>query len=121
MKYHHQDLASGRWQKLNFYEQMANVGAEVGRAIKWRKEKDLKASQNAFFRALELLDFTIGDPKNKKRLKELTRAREALVDYFFGKNIYSSTDEVWEKYFYAFGWAARVSSCPSKSTHAKMS
>jgi hypothetical protein len=109
MKYHHQDLASGRWQELSLIEQLANVGSDVERAIEWR-EKNEKRSQMAFFRALELLDFTIADPKNKKlsKLKELCRLREALVDYFFGENLYHSSDELWEKYFYPFSWAARL-------------
>jgi hypothetical protein len=51
---------------------------------------------------LELLDFTIADPKNKSKLKELLRAREALADHFFFDNEYNSTDEIWQKYFFAF-------------------
>jgi hypothetical protein len=34
----HKSLASGRWQKLTFPEQMANIGSEVGRAIQWGKK-----------------------------------------------------------------------------------
>jgi len=51
---------------------------------------------------VELLDFTIADPKNLGRLKELTRAREYLVNYFMYNNIYGSSDKKWENYFYAF-------------------
>lgn len=109
MKYHHQDLASGRWQKLSLIEQLANVGSDVERTIKWR-EKNKNRSQMAFFRTLELLDFTIADPKNKKlpKLKELCRLREVLVDYFFGDNLYHSSDKLWHKYFFPFNWAARI-------------
>lgn len=31
--YQHQQLASGRWAKMPFLEQMANIGSEVERAI----------------------------------------------------------------------------------------
>lgn len=33
----HQNLAKGPWQKLTFFQQMVNVGAEMGQAIKWRR------------------------------------------------------------------------------------
>ena len=104
----HQDLTVERWQKLSIFEQMANVGAEVGRAINWR-EKDKKRSNAAFERGLELLDLTIGSPSNKKRLKEILLTRECLVDYFMFDNIYASSDEKWNNYFYAFNYAARIS------------
>ena len=102
----HKDLASGKWQKFSLLEQMANIGSEVGRSINW-KNKDEKSSKMAFERALELLDLTIADPKNKKRLKEILRVRETLVDYFCFDNIYGSSDEKWNNYFYAFNYAAR--------------
>ena len=108
MTYQHRKLASGRWAKLTFFEQMAHIGSEVERAISWRNKKNDLYSQKAFNRALELLFLTIADRRNKKRLKELTRLYEVLVDYFFGRNQYSSSDELWQKYFYAFNYAARV-------------
>ena len=63
-EYQHKNLAGGGWQKLSFFEQMANVGAEIGRAINWR-EKNKEHSQAAFDRGLELLDLTINDKKNQ--------------------------------------------------------
>ena len=106
MNIFHKDLEK-RWVNFSIFEQMANIGAEVGRAINWNKKENKKMSQNAFYRALELLDFSIDDPKNKNSLKEILRVREVLVDYFAGDNIYHSTDKVWEKYFYYFNLAAR--------------
>jgi hypothetical protein len=64
-------------------------------------------SKNAFFRGLELLDFTIQDKKNLNSLKEIVRVRESLVDYFMGENIYKSSDLLWEKYFHFFKVATR--------------
>ena len=106
MNIFHKDLVT-RWNKFTIFEQMANIGAEVGRAINWLKKGNKKTSQQAFYRALELIDFTIDDPKNKNSLKEILRMREVLADYLFGNNIYHSTDEDWEKYFYYFNLAAR--------------
>lgn len=106
MNYQHKNLAAGRWKKLSFFEQLANIGSEVQRAINWRGRKP-EYSQLAFERALELLDLTIRDEKNQKRgrLKEILRLREILVDYFFDNN-YKSKAEDWENYFLAFTYAA---------------
>lgn len=106
MKIFHKELQN-RWKQLSIFEQMANIGAEVGRAISWRKRNNQQLSQNAFYRALELLDFTIDDRKNKNRLREILRVREMLVDYLAGENLYQSTDEAWEKYFYFYAYASR--------------
>jgi len=108
LTYQHKQLAAGRWRELSFIEQMANIGSEVERTIAWREKADSDYSQQAFFRALELVDFTLADPKNRKRLKELARVREALVDYFWGENQYASSDRLWRNYFYAFNYAAAL-------------
>jgi len=104
---YHKSLSEKKWFSLNIFEQMANIGAEVGRALNWKK-KNQKDSIMAFERALELLDLTIKDPKNKIRLKELLRLRETLCDYFYFDNQYHSTAKSWDKYFYAFNYAARL-------------
>ncbi len=108
MRFQHQKLAGGRWRNLSFIEQMANVGSEVERTILWREKRNDSYSQKGFERTLELLDLTIADSKNRSRLRELTRLREALVDYFFGENQFSSSDQLWRNYFFAFNYAARV-------------
>jgi len=107
MNFQHQQLAE-TWHNLNIFEQMANIGSEVIRAINWKNKNNPEYSRMAFERALELIYFTISDPKNHKRLRELTRMKELLVDYFTGDNIYKSSDENWQKYFYSFNYAARV-------------
>ena len=96
-----------RWKSFSIFEQMANIGAEVGRTITWKNKNNKEMSKNALYRSLELIDFTIDDRKNRNCLKEITRMRELLVDYFAGDNIYHSTDEGWNKYFYYFNYAAR--------------
>jgi len=104
-----ENLTKERWFSLSFFEQMANLGSEVSRAIKW-KEKDPERSNYAFESALELLDLTIDDKKNKKKpkLKELCVLREVLADYFCFDNIYGSNDEKWNNYFYGFNYAASL-------------
>jgi hypothetical protein len=104
----HKQLAAGRWFEMNFFEQMANIGSEVERTIRWKNKQNQEYSQMAFERALELLDLTIADEKNKKHLKEILRLREMLADYFFFKNEYHSVDQKWQNYFYSFNFAARA-------------
>ena len=110
MNLQHKKLASGDWNKLTLIKQMANVGSEVERTISWKNKGNLEYSKMAFVRTLELLDLTIICDKNRKRLKELTRVREALVDYFEGDNQFSSSDKLWQKYFFAFNYNARINS-----------
>jgi hypothetical protein len=105
-----ENLTKERWFDLSFLDQMANLGSEVGRTIKW-KDKDPERSRYAFESALELLDLTIEDKKNKKKpkLMELCRLREVLADYFCFDNIYGSNDEKWNNYFYTFNYTANLS------------
>jgi hypothetical protein len=104
----HKQLAAGRWFTLSLIEQLANVGMDVERAIQWKKRDNLEYSRNAFKRALELLDLTIDDPKNRKRLKEPCRVRELLVDYFVYANEYGSDDRFWHDYFFVFNYATAM-------------
>ena len=108
MKTWHRDLAAGRWLTFSFAEQMGNVGSEVGRALNWRERGSAEHSTKAIERGLELLDLTIGDARNLERLGELTRVREALVDYFYGDNRFGSSPDLWRRYFDAFAIAARA-------------
>ncbi len=107
MSHQHKDLASGRWNQLSLLEQMANVGSEVDRALKWKEKNNPDYSTKACERALELLDLTLDSPQNKSRLKEVARVREALVDYFWGTNQFVSSGQSWRRYFMEFTHAAR--------------
>jgi len=103
----HKNLTGGRWAELSFAEQMGNVGSEVGRAISWQKRGQEQLKEQALIRAFELLDLTVCDRRWRGKLKELLRAREALADFFYGDNIYRSSPEFLERYFYHFARAAR--------------
>lgn len=98
-----------RWFKFSLFEQLANVGTDIDRAIRYKNTGAMLDSKAAFYRALELLDLTIADPKSRgPRLKELLRVREALIDYFMYDNEYGSTDQAWQDYFFAFNYAAAL-------------
>jgi hypothetical protein len=107
MSIQHKQLNAGRWAQMTLVEQLANVGSEVERALYWKSKSDPAHCQQAFERALELMDFTLDDLKNRPRLKELARVREALVDYFAGSNSFVSTPSSWHNYFSHFTYAAR--------------
>lgn len=107
MSFQHQELAQGRWFKLSFLDQMANIGSEVERSLQWKAKRNNDYFQKAFVRMLELIDLTISDTRNIPRLRELTRVRETLADFFVGNNEFGSTVESWQKYFYYFTYAAR--------------
>lgn len=104
----HPSLAAGRWQTFSLMEQLANVGSEVERALNWLNRNNPEYSRLAFLRALELLDLTIVDPRHRRRLKEITRLREALLDFFLGDNEFCSTEKIWRSYFYSFAYASAL-------------
>ena len=97
-----------RWFGMSLMEQLANVGADVSRAIRWKNKNKSDLAQGAFDRSLELFYLVLADPKNKKRLAEICRAKEVWIDYFMYDNQYGFTDEAWENYFYYFNYVAAL-------------
>jgi len=103
----HHELASGQWSRLSLAEQLANVGSEVGRMVRWRN-RDARLMNGAFDRALELLDLTLADPRWRNRLVEIARARELLcAATLLGGHAYGTSLEDLDRYFLAFAVAAR--------------
>ncbi len=107
MTHQHREMAAGKWNRLSFPEQMANIGSEIERTLSWKRKGRSEISGRAFERALELLDLTVADPKNRPRLRELLRVREAVSDHFYFDNSYRSTPESWQRYFNFFLVAVR--------------
>jgi hypothetical protein len=106
-QFQHSALAGGKWFELSLCCQMGNIGSEVGRAARWR-DKDYKIFESAVFRAIELLDLTLADPRWRFRCKEIARAKEVLCDTFLGGKEFNATFLSLEKYFYHFAYAARI-------------
>ena len=106
----HRDLGAGRWWELSLAEQLGNIGSEVSRAARW-SSRNPKVAQGALYRALELFDLTLADPRlleSPARLREIARAREVVADFFAGPNQYRSTATSLQKYFDAYAVAARM-------------
>lgn len=108
MNYQHKTLIENhRWEQLSLAEQMAHIGSEINRSIHWRNKNNIRYANDAVNRALELIGFTIDAVKINSHIKELTRLREMIIDYFYYDNSYSSSDELWIKYFDHFNYKAR--------------
>ena len=104
----YKNLADERWFELSLIEQLANVGADIERTIRWKQKGNEEYSRAAFDRALDLIYLTVEDPKNRGRLREILRTREALIDHFVYDNEYKTTTEQWQKYFYQYNYAAAI-------------
>ena len=99
-KIYHKNLRE-RWKTYSVAFQMANIGSEVYRALKYQGEERF---QGAFERALELFDFTIESAAEKHQagaLKEVCRAREEFCDYFNG-NSFGTDPERMQAYYDQF-------------------
>jgi hypothetical protein len=118
MEVHPPSVSPDAWFKLTLYEQLGNVGSEVGRARKWQ-HKNQKIFEGCFFRALELLSLTISDPRWRYRLKELCRAKEFLCDAYFGGPLYNSDFASLDKYFHHFAVAAQNQKMREREKQAK--
>jgi len=110
MNIQHKNLAMGRWGEMSYCQQLANIGSEVSRALTWQQKNNIDFSKKAVFRALELLDLSLDSVKGFASIREFSRLREAIVDYFLGTNEFLSSEILWRKYFDHFNYLARKNS-----------
>lgn len=99
---------SKKWFKLSLSEQMANIGSEVIRAVRWYQKGEKEHWERAVERALELFDLTLSDKRWKNRAKEIARMRETICDFFYCGNQYRSNLLSLDNYFLYFALAARL-------------
>lgn len=95
-----------KWAKLTIFEQMGNIGAEVGRALSAKRRGDEKSLRGALYRGLDLLDATanVWTAKKSPRTREILRAREQFV----AAATTGQDDPSLENYFMQFAVAARL-------------
>ncbi len=105
----HADLTLARWERMTLAEQLGNVGADAGRAIRARASGNDARAAAGLERALVQLDLTLDDPRwAGHRRREIARAREVVCDHLAGDNVYGSTPESLEAWFMAYAMAARL-------------
>lgn len=92
-----------KWASLSFYEQMGNIGSEVGRTMNAIRNNDEQALQGAYYRGLDLIDATVMNLSTKGRRGELLRARELLSEAVESKIV----DQKLDNYFMTFAVLAR--------------
>jgi hypothetical protein len=92
------------WAKLSVFEQMDNIGSEVGRALNAKRRNDKLAMESAFYRDLGLIDYTamLWAKSKSPRVKELLRARGVFASSILD----DKKDPQIEKYFFQYALAA---------------
>ena len=91
-----------KWAKFTIFEQMGNIGSEVGRTLKAKRNGD--DFEPALTRALDLFDATTEQLVAAKspRSKEVLRSRDQFLSA-----VYDQPDPAIEDYFMQFAIAAR--------------
>lgn len=94
-----------RWAAMTMYEQMGNIGSEVGRALAAKRRGDEKSMRGALYRGIDLFGVTaeLWAQKKSPRTRELLRAKEQFVEAIITDKI----DDQLEDYFMRFAIAAR--------------
>ena len=95
-----------RWQHMSIFEQMGNIGSEVGRAMAAKRRGDNVRLEGALWRGLDLFDATVEGlaRQHSPRTYEVLRARELFVESVTTEN----EDASLENYFTQFALAARL-------------
>ena len=82
-----------KWAAMDFISQMANIGIEVGRTLKWKQKGNTTLAQNAFIRALDLFDLTIETGRingslsfRDSMLRELLMARDLFCEEYLSED-----------------------------------
>lgn len=95
-----------KWAEMSVFDQMGNIGSEVGRALSAKRNGNADRCQAAFYRGLDLIDETARLWAVQKRagLKELLYARELFAESVTTDKV----DPTLEAYFMQFAVAARL-------------
>ena len=99
-----------RWSEMNIFEQMGNIGSEVGRSFAAMRRVDKNSQSLAMERAIDLFDLTIYQLISEKsvKTKEVMRAKENFLGTMFNSSSNNSDFDSLEKYFTQFAIAARL-------------
>lgn len=94
------------WQRKDIFEQMGNIGMEVGRALRAKHSGDEQNLKGAFYRGLDLFDATVEVWAKRKspRVREILRARELFVQSITTNQEFPGLED----YFMHFAITARL-------------
>ncbi len=102
-----------KWATMDFISQMANIGSEVGRTLKWKQRGNTTLAQNAFIRALDLFDLTIEVGRNNgsqssrdSMLREILMARDQFCEEYLSEDNNAIAPS--ERYFSQFAKACAI-------------
>lgn len=93
-----------KWAKLSVFEQMGNIGSEVGRSMNALQRGDEAALNGAYHRGLDLIDATVSAWTSEQRKRELLRARELFAHAIESRTI----DRQLDNYFMQYAIAGRA-------------
>ena len=100
---------------MDFISQMANIGSEVGRTLKWKQKGNTALAKNAFIRALDLFDLTIKVGRNNdsqssrdSMLREVLMARDQFCEEYLSED--SNAIAPSDRYFSQFAKACALKS-----------
>ncbi|MFA6215170.1 MAG: hypothetical protein WC768_01210 [Patescibacteria group bacterium] len=96
-----------KWQKLNIFEQLGNIGSEVSRARYFEDKGEIKKRNSSLERSFDLLDLTLADRKNVGHSGEIGRLKEVLADIYSAAGNYSVALPDLEKMFFEYATVAR--------------
>lgn len=99
-----------RWSKLTIFEQMGNIGSEVGRTFLAGKRNDATSAEQALVRALDLFEATTAPLLKHKspRAKEVLRAKEQFLQIYADKMFHSPQAKSLDRYFLNYAIAAQA-------------
>jgi hypothetical protein len=87
-----------KWRALSLFEQMGNIGSEVGRALKAKRAGDKQQLDGAFWRGLDLFDATAEIQTSAARRREILRGREEFARAILGDAEDSSLEDHYARY-----------------------
>src|ERR1039458_9780516 len=96
-------FSTSKWADMDIFNQMGNIGSEVGRALDAKRQGKSDRCQAAFYRGLDLIDETarLWAAQKQAGLKELLYARELFAESVITDKI----DPTLEAYFMQFAIA----------------
>jgi hypothetical protein len=97
-----------RWARMSLFEQLGNIGSEVGRTAKEFTKNDQDGFKAALTRALDLFDATTEQLIKEKshRVKEVLRSRDQFLTQYYQD--VPRVDASLETYFMNFALTARM-------------